>query len=259
MRSRVLLVAALLGGCSHELDNPKPSVSGIMPKLACDAQLVSPITVSGMNFTPIPTRTLRKFEFLNIPEVTLSEAQTLDGTAMSGMPIMIADDVTQPDGLHTRWESEQMLSFDVYPALSLMPGVYDVTVTNPDGKKAPFPTSLAIVPPPMVTSVVPPNICDAQSDQTVTVNGANFLQLTDATGAATTPTVSLLDASGMAVLNAHSTASGCAAVATVVMQGISECSTLKFVVPKGSVPVGTYSLIVTNPAPAACISAEPGW
>jgi hypothetical protein len=41
-----------------------------------------------------------------------------------------------------------------------------------------------------------------------------------------------------------------------VMAGIQECMQLQFTIPKDALPVGTYTLVVTNPAPAACASSE---
>src|SRR5579859_1614849 len=253
MRARLLAVVAATLGCGHKLESPTPHEAGVSPRLACSEQLTSPIQVMGDNLTPLPTKTLKDQEQLNLPQVSLTEETDLAGMAMSGMPISIADDPNNPSASHLRWESEQQLTFDVYPQLMLMSGVYDVTVTNPDGQSATFKDALAIVPPPVVIDVVPPNICDAQSDQTIKIDGMNFLQ-----NGTDTPTVTILGANGMPALPSPlpTTTMGCTAVATSVMQGIQECTVLNFVVKEGSLPVGMYTLVVTNPAPAGCASTE---
>jgi hypothetical protein len=252
MRSLAYLLAVpiAIGGCGHDIDSPRPTVTSLTPDVVCGAQLTTPVVVAGMNLTPLPTRTLRKTPQLLLPRVTLTESETLDGAGVTGMPISIADDAANPSASHVRWQSEQQLTFDVTPDL-LMPGVYDTKVTNPDSHAALLPHSLAVVPPPMVTMVVPPNVCDAQSDQTVTVHGMNFLGVgTDV------PKVTILDGNGAVALSADAVLADCHMVAQSVMAGIQLCDTLTFVVPEGSLPPGMYTLVVTNPAPAACASTE---
>jgi hypothetical protein len=225
----------------------------VSPQIACDQQLTSPITVSGMNFTPLPVKTLQNKVGINLPQVSLLEETDLFGGAASPAPMSIAifDDPNNPSTSHIRWESEQQLGFDVYPDLMLTPGVYDVTVKNPDGQSSSFKDALAVVPPPTVISVVPANICDAQSDQVVMVTGTNFLEV-----GTMTPTVTILDGNKMVVFTATSTPSSCTQVAASVASGIQECTSLDFTIPVNAIPVGTYSLVVTNPAPAACASTE---
>ena len=251
MRSPALVVVFLAYGCGHKVESPKPTTAGVSPRLACDAQLTSPITVTGDRFTPLPASTLKDHVQLHLPQVSLTETEDLAGMSVSPMSIPIFDDPNAPATSHIRWESEQQLSFDVYPQLMLTPGVYDVTVKNPDGQSAVFADGLAVVPPPSVTAVVPANVCDAQSAQVVMVNGSNFLEVGSAT-----PQVTILDGSGMAIFTAGSTPTGCTVVAAQVMDGISECSSLDFTIPEGAIPVGSYTLVVTNPAPAACASTE---
>jgi hypothetical protein len=256
MRPRILrpvvsILPLLFGACSASIDTPRPAVTGVAPNVVCDTQFPSTVTLTGINFTPMPTRTLRKLEQLQLPAISLSEATTLDGMPAPMMPpVTIFDSAAQPDLSHVHWESEAGMRFDVTPDL-LMPGVYDVTVTNPDKHSATLARSLAVVPPPSVTSVVPANVCVAQGDHSVVINGANFLQVGTAV-----PLVTLIAPDGTTVTAESPMMAGCFQIAGSNFDMISECTTMMVVIPMGS-PVGTYSLVVSNPAPAACSSTEP--
>ena len=256
MRRRLLGLHVWLGavfvlsGCSHDIDTPAPQLAGIKPNLACNQQITKSISVSGMNLTPLPTKGLAT-EVLNLPSVILTSTADLTGAASPGQPITLPGSGDDPMGGHVRWQSEMSMAFDIYPTLSLAPGLYDVEVANPDGKKASLSQALAVVPPPMITKVKPPNICDAQSDQMIVVTGNDFLSVDQ-----TTPTVAVLDMSGTVVFStAMTTLSGCTPVPmrTPMLQ---ECTTLAFTIPKGAIPPGTYMLRVTNPADAECSSTE---
>ncbi|MEO6951180.1 MAG: hypothetical protein ABI321_05150, partial [Polyangia bacterium] len=110
------------------------------------------------------------------------------------MPVLLNPDPTDPANQIVRWTSETQMSFDVEPTEKLAVGIYDVTVTNADGKSASRPRSLAIVAPPKVDAVVPMNVCVAQGERMVEVKGSGFLTVD---GMA--PTVEVDDANGVLV------------------------------------------------------------
>jgi hypothetical protein len=222
------LAATIAGGCTHALTDPAPSLASLTPSLFCSAQATSAVTVAGANLTPLPTHTLAGGEALVLPIVTLHGAT----------------DYAPP----VRWESEQQLSFDVPADLAL--GVYDVTVGNPDGKSATLPGALTLIAPPSVTAA-PPQICDMQADQTVTLTGQGFLVF-----GGTQPTVDVYDGSGTVVLTATATTSDCSPVAAPAGESVSACTTLAFTVAKSALTPGSYTLRVVDPPPAACQSPD---
>jgi len=227
--TRALVIAAAVAvGCTHALSDPAPSLASLAPSLVCSAQATSAVTLAGANLTPLPTRTLAGGEALVLPIVTLHGATDLTPAV--------------------RWESEQQLSFDV-PA-ELAPGVYDVTVGNPDGRSATLPGALALVAAPSVSSA-PPQICDQQADQTITLTGQAFLVVDSAQ-----PTVDVYDGTGAIVLTAIATTSGCTPVAAPAGEAVSACTTLAFTVAKNALTPGTYTLRVVDPPPAACQSPD---
>ena len=218
------LWATLAAGCTHALIEPAPSLASLAPSLVCSAPATSVVTIDGANLTPLATHTLAGGEALVLPSVTLHGAT----------------DVAPP----VRWQSEQQLTFDVSSDLAL--GVYDVTVGNPDGKLATLADALALVAPPSVSSA-PPQICDMQADQTITLMGQSFLVVGGAQ-----PIVNVYDGTGALVVTATATASGCSPVATPAGESVSACTTLGFTVAKSALTPGSYTVRVVDPPPAGC-------
>jgi len=251
MRKAWLVLASLtLTACSHDIDTAAPSLAGIQPNLACNQQITKAITITGMNLTPLPTKSLGA-EVLNLPTVTLTPTVDLQGNPSSGAAVTVPGSGDDPAGVHVRWENEGQMGFDVFPDLNLGAALYDVGVANPDGKTASLPQALAVVPPPMVGMVVPPAVCDAQSDQMIVVHGTNFLGVDSAT-----PTVAILDMNGNVVFSTGKTTLSMCTPIGMRTPMLQECTTLAFTIPKGAIPPGMYVLRVTNPADAECSSTE---
>ena len=71
---------------------------------------------------------------LALPRVTLLRVQDLDGTAVKdALPVEIPNDPYHPEAARVRWTDQATMEFLVYPELGLKPGLYEVTVTNPNG------------------------------------------------------------------------------------------------------------------------------
>src|SRR5439155_1671781 len=159
------------------------------------------------------------------------------------------------------WKSESELGIDVTPSLSLASGLYDVDVTNPDGRHAAtFPGGLVAVPRPTLTNVAADLLCDAGDDQTVVVTGTAIL----ATGALGERHVTLTGtgflevgttlpkvAFGEQTFDAASVG-GCTALTgnTFAEGTVSSCTSLTVTVPSGALAAGDHAVVVTNPSPA---------
>lgn len=250
------VVASLsAAGCSHEIDSPPITVQGpVAPDLACVAQLTTSISLTGSGFTPMPSKTLQGPEALILPSVKLQREQQIDGTSASDAPFTINGDPNSgPDSGHIHWTSSTQMSFDVWPQLSsatgLPTGLYDITVINPDGKQtASYPKSLGAVPPPSIKQLVPPAICDQESNQTIEIDGTNFLEVGNKG-----PTVTV----GTQTFDATVVPSSCKPVPGTYTEGqVQECTSITFTIPQGTFQQGDYPVTVTNPAPANCISSE---
>jgi hypothetical protein len=245
-------VLVATSACSQKLEGPKPSLSSVDPQVVCSAQLTTSVAVTGTNLNPLPRRTIdsKQSAALELPKFSLKQSAKLDGSAASGSAITIADDFNAPAASHVRWSSTSSMAVDVTPGL-LADGVYELSVSNPDGQSSSLPNALAAVPPPVIISVEPSAICDAQSDQQITVNGTGFLRVGDAL-----PTLTLSLESGTSKTYAPTSFAGCAEVATTVRSGLSICTSFTITVAKGDFTAGEVTLRVQNPAPASCSSSE---
>lgn len=135
------VVVCSLAACSHEVTSPTESLSSVSPDLVCNGP-------------------------------------ALPGGMLPASPVEVADDPKDPAASRVHWTDESTMGFDVVPADALPTGVFDVTVTNPDGKHAStLPQVLAILPPPVVSAARPMGICDAEADQKVVVTGAGGLRV----------------------------------------------------------------------------------
>lgn len=255
------VVVCSLAACSHDVTSPTESLSSISPDLVCNGPSVSasngvtPVKLSGSNFTPMPSHTLGDPRQLLLPRVTLSPAAALPGGMLPASPVEVADDPKDPMASRVHWTDESTMGFDVVPADALPTGVFDVTVTNPDGKHAStLPQVLAILPPPVVTAAQPMGICDAEADQKVVVTGTSFLVFDGAT-----PTVTIAAPGGSRSYESTFSAADCQAVpGNFTEHAVQLCTAITISIPKGDITVSAntmLSLVVTNPAPADCASS----
>ncbi len=256
VRLSLLFLLACVAGCEKRVDGPTPTLASVAPAVVCDAQLVTAVSVTGTNLTPLPIRTLAGAQSLELPTLALTRSASLGGTAAAGTAIAIPDgpdDVATTATHRARWQSESAMAFDVSVELGLADGVYDLSVKNPDGQTAVLEHALAAVPPPVLTGAQALSICDDQKDQTLTLTGTGFLVIGTAK-----PQVTITSSDKtLTKTYAPTELSGCAAIATSVQSGLKQCTGVTFVVVKKDLPACAYSLVVTNPAPAACVTTQP--
>jgi hypothetical protein len=253
--STAAIAATSAVGCGHEIDSPPITVQGpVAPDLACVAQLTTAVSLTGTGFTPMPSKTLQGPEALILPSIKLQREQQIDGTPASDAPYTINGDPSSgPDSQHIHWTSSTQMSFDVWPQLSsatgLPTGLYDISVINPDGKQtATYAKSLGAVPPPSIKQLVPPAICDQESNQTIEIDGSNFLEVGDKG-----PTVTV----GSQTFDATVVASSCTPVPGTYTEGnVQLCTSITFTIPQDTFGPGDYDVTVTNPPPANCVSSE---
>jgi hypothetical protein len=251
--------AAFFSACSHEVTSPAISGNRADPDLACNGKPVSrdvsTITLHGENMTPMPSKSMEGPEQLLLPTVQLTVVDPIGAAAPPAGPITVADDPTAPATSHVKWTSEQTMSFDIRPEDKLPAGVMSITVTNPDGKaKTTIEKGLAVVPPPTIAELKPPAICDDQADQTVVVNGTNFLFFDDKT-----PSV-VIGTGASAKTYPATNPQDCTPVnGNLVEKNVQLCKSVTIKIPKGDFPVTTatkFPVTLTNPAPADCQSSE---
>lgn len=262
MRStlRLALVVAVMGafspGCSDEKESPAIASERVEPDLACNAtpasRPFSTVTIHGSNMTPMPSKTLESKRELVLPKVELTMVTPIPATGTAAPPRTIVDDPANPAGSRVKWTSETEMAFEIHEADALPTGVMAIKVTNPDEKAATtIDGNLAIVPKPTISELKPPAICDDQSEQTVVVNGSNFLFFDDKA-----PTVKVGDKS----YSATADAAACQFVAGKFRErDVKLCSTVSIKIPKGDFIVTMptkVAVTLINPAPADCQSSE---
>lgn len=242
MNRRLAAVLLLAAACAKKLDGPTPTLASASPDLVCNAQLATAVTLSGSGLAVMMQGALKDGRLL-LPTVTLVPLTTLAGAAAGGPSIVIPDDPANPSASKVRWLSQSELAFTVDPALALPAGVYDVVVQNADAQVARLPASFGAVPPPRLDAVAPAAVC-SQATIPVVLTGADFLVLK---GVA--PTVRIGDRTYA------STASQCTPIAG--FPDAQLCTQLTVQVNGADFTVGQgYAVVVTNPPPANCASAE---
>lgn len=133
------------------------------------------------------------------------------------------------------------------PMDALEPGVYEVTVTNPDpaGCVSTEPVTLVVAPAPTVVDVAPDLVCTAEGGAVVTVTGTDFLVVDGIL-----PTVRVGETAVVA-----QDASGCEPVEGT-LRDVDRCTTLTVLIPEGDPLPGAWVVSVENPEPAGCRSVQ---
>ncbi len=232
------LALALLTGCSQTLESPRPSVDSAAPAIVCNDQLFTTVTVSGERFTPLPTETLTEDPRLEIPAITLELVSALDGSPFDSLPepVDLAAD--------TRWVDRATMEFDVHPELALDAGVFDLVVTNLDGRADRAEAAFAAAPPPVLESFVPDLVCVDQADIPATLSGQGFLVVQDVL-----PTVTIGD-----LQLVPDAAEDCTDLVGPIAG--RDCDTLRITMPQQSLEVAVHDVSVTSAPTADCTSVE---
>lgn len=249
----VLGGSAGLAGCSYSAESPElkavTTPGSVEPDLVCTQQRTTNVVITGSGFAPIPTKILEgPRTALVLPKIELVPSKNLDGTAAAGAPIVMPDDPANPAASHVHFLSETQMSFDISEDLAVQGGVYDIVATNPDSAHAArWPASIALIPPPEVTDIVPPAVCADQADQMLTIHGKNFLRVDDSA-------VPVVTINGQEF--AVSELGECLALEANLKERVEVCSSMVVTIPVQSLPPGEYDIVVTNPGTADCQSTS---
>src|SRR5262249_9200239 len=116
-------------------------------------------------------------------------------------------------------------------------------------------TNIAVIPPPVIGMVMPPAICDAESDQTVTITGTSFLVYDGHT-----PTVTIGTPPDQHTYSATFDPKDCKPLEGKFSEmNVMLCTAITFVIPAGDFKVTTatkFPVVVQNPPPADCSSSN---
>ena len=206
---------------------PAPPLDAIEPQILCVDQEDQLLALTGTTFIEVDGQ---------LPTVTIGDHLTLTVDELDGCVEVAAADF--------RYCTDATVTV---PQATLDPGVYDVTLTNPDPASCTSTESIQIeiVPPPALEEVDPNLVCTAQFDNELTLTGSGFLILDGVL-----PTVDI----GASYSAEADAAAGCELL--LGPAGGETCTELTFTIPVGTVEAGSYAVVVTNPAPADCYSSE---
>lgn len=217
---------------------PEPSLTRIVPDLACLAGAGRTFTLEGTGFLTVGGQ---------LPRVAVGSASFAPTAAGGCLP------VTGPAAAVQTCTS---LTLDL-PQDGLPAAIHPVTVTNPapaDCTSSP-PVNLVIVAPPVITSVQPDLACNEQGVSVFTLTGTGFLGIESAA-----PTVRLAEPNGVTYATVAGDVSLPAASCAVLSgptEAVLTCTQLEVRVPQGALTAsGAYAFTVTNPAPAGCSSTQ---
>jgi hypothetical protein len=218
---------------------PAPRIERVVEALACLAQGARSFLIEGSDFLRV--------DDTRLPTVRIGDAE-VDVASMDCEPMALAA------GSH---------SIEVCSAITIMltaadlePGLYDVSVVNPDnpghpdngdppGCSATATGALRIVPPPSIDAVEPSYVCLEDGTREVTVQGSDFLVINGVE-----PTV---EVNGEALAANAVEPAGCNGMALGVGDlEVTRCDRLVLSLSPGSVDLGNPTLKVSNALPAGC-------
>ncbi|MDF1565950.1 MAG: hypothetical protein P1V51_23140 [Deltaproteobacteria bacterium] len=262
LRTLLLSLPALLlfAGCPAEVDGPVTVLPAPLPgtplpadpALICRDQLETSVVVRGVGFSPVPIG-IPHDPRTALPSITLSRRSTLDGQGAEAFSFTYPGDPNEPNSELLSWQGQEQMTLVVNQSLLLAAdrvglledGIFDITVTNPNGNEGRSLGALAVAPRPTLTGAAPTLLCLAQGPRDLVLSGTTFLRdevrlPTLTTGASRFDQVVL---------------SGCA---DIDHAGIAAevCDTATYTLPDGSLAEGTHDLVLTNPEAAACHTEE---
>ncbi len=249
------LSCAWVVACGHEVDSPKISLDRVEPELICNAQFPEDglsVLIHGDGFTPLPEKVLEEPAELELPQVVLTLAKNLDGSDGDESTIDFSGEKDGENADRLGWRTKQLMSLRFDEDLAPEPGLYGMTITNPDGKsKSEKEVALAVVEPPVITSIEPTALCNGFQDQQLNIHGENFIKYDDMQ-----PTVEFTDEEGERFSFDVEGMDECEELEGLSVP-IEICSLVSVIVPATELPQGQYELTVTNPEPANCTTEEP--
>ena len=250
-----LLAVLLFSACAEEVDGPEPKMADSPDDLATSPSFVCNeahgddgtwVTVTGEDFSSLVVDAIAtdKDHDVELPQIVLTHR--LDPTGETEIDDGDRIELDSPLGAdygQVRWIDGETLKFKVTDDLELAPGVYDITVINPDGKQSTEHDAVGVLPRPELEAAIPELTCVAQGDRDLTLEGENIL-----VGDDNHPTVRIGDQTYDV-----DAVDGCQSLHPVYA-GHEVCDEAELTVDEASLEADTYDVILENIAPADCPS-----
>lgn len=233
--TEVIVTNPAPAGCGHSASGllivaPPPVIVAADPALICTEESERTVVLTGTGLLRVGTE---------LPSVTLN------GTPVTSSAIDDCEPaITMEDGLV--FSTCQRLTITISQGALAAGSALVVENPEPAGCSVTNSTALTIVPPPVVSELVPPLVCVAESEQTLEIVGSGFLQI-DGTGPAVAFDGQAVSASSVIVADCTS----------LTVEGLTaqSCERIVVTMAHGALDPGSVGVTVTNPAPAGCTSA----
>lgn len=239
-RRFVWAAVALAVACDRRITGPQPRIDSVSPPAVCSEQLTTRVSIAGDGFSPVVSEGLIDTQKLNLPKISLVPGQSIDGAAVTGEPVVVADPADFGN-TRVRWSSATAMELDLTPNL-VQPGLFAVRVENQNQQPAAEKQgALLAVPPPTLTSSFPDLLCSDKANE-VTLSGDFFIRSgSELPKVAVGPrTFSPKEMKECRKLPGDS--------------GLEACKAIVLSLSAQALPVGTHRIVVTNPGTVACQS-----
>lgn len=217
---------------------PAPTLASVVPDFTCTEQGATALLATGTGFLGVDGATAS----------LVIGSQTLTGTLENCTAITttgLAEVVQSCTTLRATLPTGALAPMGLFSN-------FDAKVVNPApaGCETKESNTFTTLPAPTLLAVVPDLVCTAASAVNVTLTGTGFIST--APDSATTPTLPLVAVGGLTLTPTG--AGGCTDV-TGPGETVRSCTTLTVSIPQAAA-VGVQPITVTNPAPAACSTAQ---
>jgi hypothetical protein len=164
----LLLVVFLISlSCSHKLEGPPSPTVEPSALTYCGADTQS-FVVKGGGLSPMVVDGAKGETRLEMPAVCLTRVKDAGGADVVGEPRVC---VPEAD---VEWVSQAEIRFTARSGLALAPGTYDVTVENPDGKRAQGTVTLVVLADGPLAFWADPSVVYNGIATQITVYGSNL-------------------------------------------------------------------------------------
>ncbi len=252
----LLVFCFAVSACSTEVTGPEPKMTDEPDELSTDPSFVCNedpgtwVTVDGEGFSPLVVDAIASEDDhdVELPTVTLDLRLDPTGDVEDESFSVTLDSPLGGEDGQIRWLDDSTLEIRISDDLELPEGVYDITVTNPDGQIATEHEALGVMPRPSLDKAAPELTCIAQGERQIVLSGDNLLVLQDSEDDDHVPTIELGDQQVEVVdtddcRELHST-----------FGGHQICKEATVGLDETSFEAGVYDVRATNFEPAGCPS-----
>lgn len=162
-----MFAVLIILSCSHEIEGPGSPKVTENDLTYCGSDFQS-FAIEGSDLSPMVVDGAEEEPGLKMPKVCLLRVADLDGKPVSGEKQICLDNKD------VQWVSKSEIRFNIRASMGLTPGMYEVTVENPDGKKASGKVTLEVRSDGPIIFWADPSVVYNGISTQITIFGANL-------------------------------------------------------------------------------------